>query len=339
MAHTPVRVLTLFFLNAVSGLRIKNDQTSDAETCWITSYSSGGFGHQLLGMITTMGLHGLPLPQNPETIIQYDALDRKFEIDTEGQRVKDSELQDVEEFLRTANANFHDQRCQKYPCDPMNHQRWEKIGNSIRNIAEGHCESGVTYQTSTAISGFEEGARENEDVKKNIGELAPLFTDLLPNHSLPNGRSVVMHIRLGDSKGRGSHPGHRAFDPLQMEKLRPMESESEEAQFDLQMSKAKDVLDGIEQKLGYDNIIIHTDDEHRVAKRFLKNGGKNTKIFGVDTPVLLALSQMVNADILVASNSALSIAAAFLRDPKGQKEDTTFIPRERGAMMPPHKTY
>lgn len=324
---------------SVQGLRIRDVQnsSSESETCWVTAKSNGGLGHILKSMITTMGLHGMPLPitdQNPSTtegILQYDATTpREYHFDG---HYEGKEREDAEAFFEKVNQNFKKRQCKEHSCSPDGH-RMVFIGDGIQSMT-GNCESDVTYQVNTLNS-----ARhyDRTSLLANIHKRTGVITELLPKHDLPkNGKTVVMHVRLGDSGRRGKRPAERVTEPLNFVKEGP--SLDAEQEFELELQNSFDnVLSEIEKNKGYDHLIVHTDDERRVH-HFLK-GRKPDQIFGVRTPMLFVLSQMAHADTLIASDSSLSISAAYLRDGLGHKEDNTFIPkRSEASLLPPHKWY
>jgi hypothetical protein len=330
-----------FWLSSVLGLRrlnqhIENTGTSSVPlqvpktTCWVTSESPDGFGHQLHGMITVMGLHGVRLPEEPTAVFQYDATPHHFRF----AHVSSDEAAVLESFMQKVMGNFKNQRCHEYRCDPDHNQIRDVMGNQyqhVQPILNGTCVNDHTYVANSAFYSI----GQDEAILDNIRGLAPLMRDALPDHNLPNGTSLVIHIRLGDSGQRGIEPAKRVQGVVG--ETVTLNGAGKSVTHALLMNKITSLLSELQH--AYDNIIIHTDDAQEAKRYFHEKFG--IKIYGFEFPLLIALNQMINADTLITSASSLSHAAALLRSAKDGKEHI-FVPHERAShnmIYPPHTLY
>ena len=135
------------------------------------------------------------------------------------------------------------------------------------------CDPAVIYELDNAFYHERGQCTTSYNLPKRVKDA---FRTHLPKRQTHNG--TVAHIRLGDSGSRGRAGLQRRIDWLLARK---------------------------------GPVIIHTDDKSFVESQ--ANFGPNVHIFGRDTDILDALSDMANARAFLAADSSISMAAAFLR--------------------------
>ena len=301
----PSRAVASLFGASRAGSFEGNRQIQLPETpvCWVTQKGVDGFGHQLHGTITAMGLHGLDRNigtagggQHFQTAhFQFAAARRQFTF----QHLSKSGVawRESERYMQSIFATFASKYCRSCSKPP---KRLKRVHETWMIPTDCGQDPNVVYGLDNAFYGLSHefcSGTFREALSDRIREISRVFVAGLPPQQLQLGTTVV-HMRLGDSGARGHGATARAV-PLVHAAVRrgkPVIVETDDAA-------------AVRELLGLTNLT-------RPAQNLVTVHGK-------EESVLHALSRMVHADTFVCADSSLSISAALIR-----AKGNLYIPKE-----------
>lgn len=266
-----------------------------APTCWLTQWGVDGFGHQLFGTLTLLSLDGLSLHGQG---LRYDACVNRSE---QFEHLRPHEALPVRAYLQDALGRACAAR---RPAPPSLPQR-ERLSKRVYNTGWHPlpCAIDTLYLLDQVCEA--DPAARLASVRQ---ELQQMFLPALgppPSHfagpprlgasdAIRKTLDAVIHVRGGDAAMRGANPTAREQLPR--------------------------IVDALERRARHSQhglrVWLHTDSPKLPAVRELATAGRVQLCNGTlcGATVLDALRDMVWADWLVLTESALSWAAAWLNE-------------------------
>jgi FkbM family methyltransferase len=231
-------------------------------SCNIIQSGSDGLGHQLYGLFSIMLLDD----HNNFYFDPISQIEKKYQID----HISGKDKKDAIRYIKKTMIEYIKLKKNK------NKKKYSKIIHSheVYKIPNEY-EEDVLYSLDNAY--YFEKCKVN---KSNIEKISPLFYIHLPKNRLKE-KSIVIHIRLGDSVDR---EGNKEF-----------------------RSQLISLFSMLPEKYPSHQIYIHSDG----IPDFLKKEN-NFIFFGRETSILNVISDLTNADILVCCVSALSLFSSFI---------------------------
>jgi len=248
----------------------------------ICHYSCDGVGNQLEGMVRL-----LSLSINNKADYQYNFRNEYiFKYSNFNINILNNYFKYALRIISNKNTHIHEDEYKQKRILWRENRTFDEILKSDDNINNTiYCYHGTSLQKSNILPveilppNYEQPC-EIEHALPKLREAFVLKNSYLPSKSYDNKKiNVCCHIRLGDAVG-----------------CRELDTDN--------------LIMVITKFQEYDefNIIIHTDGDVNHLQ------GNNTTINDVNTDVLQVLSDFVEADILIISNSSLSIVAHLLAD-------------------------
>lgn len=209
--------LGLFFLfnqkRAMPAAGGQSIQLPSSPVCWITQRGKDGFGHQLHGMITTMGLHGLDRNMGSSRGFQashfrFAAARRKFIFQHKSSNK--AMWNEIERYMQSIRSNFAAMHCPECNKPPEQHEFVHEAWQIPQDC--GRLDRPIVYGLDNAFYGLSKddcSGPFREAQADRIRELSNVFVQGLPKSDLEPG-TMVVHMRLGDSGERGTGASARA---------------------------------------------------------------------------------------------------------------------------------
>ncbi len=249
----------------------------------IIQHGTDGFGHQLHGLFSTMILHNCK-------DYYFDGiayLKKKNEFD----HISGSVMKEVIIFIRRSVLKFIKEEKQKKI-------EYEKRIHSheIYKIPKKY-DQNILYSIDNAYY-FDKLGFSVKQHSDNIEKYSSHFRDnLKKNEYLKDIKSIVIHVRLGDSVHReGNHEFRKTLIKI---------------------------VEIFKEKYPSHKIFIHSDGEPNFLEK------NDYTLFDKKTPVIKVLSDFVFCNILVCCISSLSSVASFLTN-----AETILIPNETKHSTP-----
>ena len=258
--------------------------------CNIIQHGTDGFGHQLYGLFTTLILHNIKNYNFRGDLF----INKKFNFghvtEKEGEELKIYMIESITNFIK-------DNKINKEIINKHIHS------HEIYKIPESY-DINTVYSIDNAYY-FEKIGLSNDDKiihNNNINKFKKYFVDnkFLPENRLQN-KNIVIHLRLGDAMNYGSWA-------------------NEINENNIKIYKVCNILKG---KYPDHTIYVHSNGNPDFLNEF------QYTFFDKNTPILHFMSDVINADILVCSPSALSKVATFLT-----KAQTIIIPDDTKQSVP-----
>ncbi len=245
----------------------------------IIQHSVDGFGHQLFGLFGCLALHN----------IENYYFDGVFFINKEFkfQHIQGKVLNDAENYIKEVVKTLielNNQTKKEYQNKIRSHEIW-KIPKET-NINTLYELDNILYFNRVPIT-------DKQQIVNNIENIKHLFiNNKLPKNRLVN-KNIVIHLRQGDA-------------------LYSINSRSRSlTNYSKQLINLLNIF--INKYHGY-KYYIHTDGNAEFITNILQKNNVDYELFMKNEHILNVLSDFIHSNILLASNSALSMVTTFFGD-------------------------
>jgi hypothetical protein len=237
----------------------------------ISQHSIDGLGHQLHGLITLMALHGI----RDFYFDGYAYIQKQFSF----QHIEGSEVDFSKNYLISVVSKFANENNQSQIYKNHIYIGYELFDTNFEK------KNDFLYFLDNAyyLDRLNLSEDEKEKYAKNINTFSKYFINEIPLNKRIKEKSVVMHLRLGDSLKEGRET------------------------IVYMLSNLEKILSIVNNKFPDYHIYIHTDEEKYISKY----ESKNCTIYGKNTKILDVLCDFYNSKILFSTDSSLSIFSSF----------------------------